>query len=264
MATFAEEPQVSEVVKPAEPEKAHCPTCNRPQNCDLHGRTYKPWEWSDGSGNSTSGGHTYSLFECRGCNTVFLEINSWDENDRDYWYAENGDTQSQPNDNKSTYPKPPSRPRPDWFDNIGQIEPKLFRILDEAYKAYEQNCYVLTAIGLRTALDSCVTAVKIDPAMTFSEKLETLLKGGWIGESEHALLTMLTDAGNAAAHQGWAPDEEAVRHLLDMLENFIQRNLVNGQRALAMKDGIPQKQRRKKGMPKRRPEPDTLAGTVKD
>ena len=24
---------------PPAPEKAHCPTCNRPQNCDVHGRT---------------------------------------------------------------------------------------------------------------------------------------------------------------------------------------------------------------------------------
>ncbi|MEN5080952.1 DUF4145 domain-containing protein [Bosea sp. TWI1241] len=228
------------------PEKAHCPTCNRQQNCDVHGRIYKPWSWSDRQGNGIDGGITHTLFECRGCNTVFYETSSWDDNDFDFWYDQDGETQSEPNLTKETYPKPPSRPRPDWFDNIGTIDPALYRILDETYKADEMDCHLLTAVGLRTALDSCVTAVKIDPAISFSEKLKALLKGGYIGETEHDILTVLTDAGNAAAHQGWAPAREEVRHLLDVLETFIKRVLVNGKRALAMKEGIPQKQRREK------------------
>lgn len=235
--------------KPERPEKAHCPTCNRVQNCDLHGRIYKPWEWSDNMGNSTSGGVYHTLFECRGCDTVFYEKNSWDENEIDYRCDEYGEDQSVPYERKSTFPKPPSRRHPDWFNHIGHLHPTIFGILEETYKAYEEGSYILTSIGLRTALDSCVTAVKIDPAIPFSEKLKALLEGGWIGDTEHSLLTVLTDAGNAAAHQGWAPDEEETKHLLDLLENFIQRNLINGKRAMRMKDAIPQKQKRQKKMP---------------
>lgn len=247
MANSTEGEAAEETAKPAQPEKAHCPTCDRSQNCDVHGRTDKEWSHSDRSGQYYSFGSViHTLFECRGCNTVFYETSSWDDNDLDYWDDESGESQCEAIHTKATYPKPPSRKRPDWFDNIGTIDRAIHRILDEAYKAYEMKCYVLTAVGLRTALDSCVAAVKIDPALTFVEKLDALLKGGWIGETEHALLKVLTDAGNAAAHQGWSPDDEEVRHLLDLLENFIQRNLVNGKRALAMQAGIPQKQKRQK------------------
>lgn len=230
--------------KPHGIEKAHCPTCNRAQNCCIHGRTYKPWEWSDNQGNSAGGGVTHSLCECLGCETVFYENSSWDDQDADYWYDRDGNTQSQPIEHKSTYPGPPSRLRPDWFDNVGTIEPFLGRILDETYKAYEQDCYILTAVGLRTALDRCVTAVKIDTAISFEEKLKTLLRDGYIGETEHKLLEVLTDAGNAAAHRAWNPSQDEIKHLLDVLEAFIKRVLINGKRALAISDAIPQRQKR--------------------
>ncbi|MBR2691805.1 MAG: DUF4145 domain-containing protein [Aquamicrobium sp.] len=240
---------------PKKIEKAHCPTCNRSQNCDVHGHIHKPWEWSDNQGHSMSGGHHYTLYECRGCETVFLETAAWDENDVDYWYDHNGATQSEAILTRSTYPKPPSRPRPDWLDKDGSIHPSLHQILDETYKADEQNCHLLTLVGLRTALDSCVTALGIEPSLTFEEKLQALRVAGYIGDTELMELKVLTDAGNAAAHQGWSAARTEVGHLLDVLETFIKRVFVNGRRALAMKDAIPQRQRRPK-----KPKTETPAG----
>jgi len=227
-------------------EKAHCPTCNREQNCNMHGRVYKSWSWEDRQGHSIDGGDTYTQFECRGCETVFSEKCSWNDQNVDNWYDQSGELQTEPISSKETYPRPPSRPRPDWFDNIGKIDPTLFSLLEEMYAAYEQKCLVLTAIGLRTALDSCTASVQIDPAFTFQEKLRALKEEGYIGETEHDLLTVLTDAGNAAAHRGWSPEDEDIGHLLDVLENFVQRVLINGKRALAMKGNIPQRPKRRK------------------
>lgn len=225
-------------------EKAHCPTCDREQNCNLHGRVDKPWRWEDREGHSIVGGDIYSLFECRGCESVFMEKSSWDENDIDQWYDDAGEAQSEANHTKTTLPPPPARARPDWLDKIGKLDPTLFHILDETYRCFDEKCYTLAAIGLRTALDSCVTTVKIDPAKSFQEKLKELLGQGFIGETEHRILTVLTDAGSAAAHRAWSPNGEQTTHLLDVLENFIHRVLVNGQKALEMRDGIPQPQRR--------------------
>ncbi len=230
-------------------EKAHCPTCNRQQNCKLHGRVDKPWKWEDRYGHSMVGGDIYSLFECCGCETVFTEKSSWDENDIDQWYDHNGDEQSEAVHTKTTSPRPPARPRPDWLDKIGTLDPILFHILDETYSCFDEKCFILAAIGLRTALDSCVAAVKIEPAKSFQEKLKELKDQGFIGETEHDILTVLTDAGSAAAHRGWSPNEEQTAHLMDVLENFIHRVLVNGKKALEMKGGIPEPQKRKKGQP---------------
>ena len=95
-------------------------------------------------------------------------------------------------------------------------------------------------------MDSCVASVKIDPAKSFQAKLKELKEQGFIGETEHSILTVLTDAGSAAAHRGWSPNEEQTTHLLDVLENFVHRLLVNGQKALEMKGGIPEPQTRKR------------------
>lgn len=239
--------------EPAIPtEKAHCPTCNRSQNCDRHGRVYKPWEWSDRDGHSIVGGVYHTLFECRGCNTVFYETSSWDENDIDQWYGPTGETESEANYTKETLPKPPFRPRPDWFDVYGMLDPTLNSLLDETYRADEAGCRMLSAVGLRAALDNCFEALKIPGGDSFVEKLEALKTRGYIGDTEHKLLTVLVDAGSAAAHRGWAPDRQHVHHLMSVLENFIQRVFVNGQAALEMKAGIPQRQPRTKNakMPK--------------
>lgn len=234
-------------------EKAHCPTCNRSQNCDRHGRVYKPWEWSDRDGHSMVGGVYRTLFECRGCNTVFYETSSWDENDIEQWYGPTGETESEANYTKDTLPKPPSRPRPDWFDVFGILDPTLNSLLDETYKADEAGCRTLSAVGLRAALDNCFEALKIPGGDTFEEKLEALKFRGYIGDTEHSLLTVLVDAGSAAAHRGWTPERQHVHQLMSVLENFIQRVFVNGQAALAMKAGIPQRQPRTKKAKKPKP-----------
>jgi hypothetical protein len=116
-------------VEPVMSEKAHCPTCNRSQNCDVHGRIYKPWEWSDRQGHTMCGGVTYTLFECRGCNAVFHETSAWDDNNVDQWYGPDGETESEPILTKETFPKPPARPRPEWFEVSGAINHTLYGIL---------------------------------------------------------------------------------------------------------------------------------------
>ena len=57
---------------------------------------------------------------------------------------------------------------------------------------------------------------------------------------------MITDAGNAAAHRGWSPDETDATQLLDAMEVFLQRAFIVGQKALSIRNNIPAKPRRKK------------------
>lgn len=192
------------------------------------------------------GGDEYSLLECCGCETVFTQKSSWDENNIEQWYDYFGEPQSEPIYTKTTLPLPSARTRPDWLDKIGKINPTLFHIFDETYRCYDERCFILTAIGLRTALDNCVGSIKIDPAKSFQEKLKELKDLGLIGDSEHSALTVLINAGSAAAHRAWSPTEEQTNHLLDVLENFVHRVVVNGQKALEMEGGIPVPQRRKR------------------
>ena len=86
---------------------------------------------------------------------------------------------------------------------MARIDGQLHGILSEMYTAYDNRSYILTAVGLRTALDRGTEVLGIDPAITFAEKLDALKDGGWIGDTERDILEVVTDAGNAAAHRGW-------------------------------------------------------------
>ncbi|HHX4053980.1 TPA: DUF4145 domain-containing protein [Burkholderia contaminans] len=226
--------------------KGQCPHCGDERNCEVHGRVKKQWEWSDRSGNSVDGLIEHLFLECKGCETIFYESISCNSEDVEYWYDHNGDTQSEYVMHRTTYPKPTSRIKPSWLSAIVNTDMTLYTILDEMYLACDNGTYILTAIGLRTALDRAMEVLGIDQAATFVEKLKRLRDGGWIGETEHEILGIVTDAGNAAAHRGWRPDEQEVFQLVQAMEVFLQRAFIVGKQALGIKEKIPPKPARRK------------------
>jgi hypothetical protein len=227
--------------------KAHCPTCDGERVCDVHWNVYKSWDWEDGYGNSVNGGVDHSLLECRGCETVFYETTSWNTEDIEPYYDADGEPHHELNKTKETSPKPKSKSKPAWLDAMRKIDWKLYSILNEMYLAHDNRSYILTAIGLRTALDRATEVLRIDPALTFAKKLTALKDGGWIGDTEKDILGVVTDAGNAAAHRGWEPDSSEIAQLLSAMDVFLQRAFIVGQKALGIKNSIPDKPRRQKG-----------------
>ena len=53
-----------------------------------------------------------------------------------------------------------------------------------------------------------------------------LLLGGWIGTKEHDILSVITDAGNAAAHCAWSPGEKEITQLVYAMETFLRPTLL--------------------------------------
>jgi hypothetical protein len=225
--------------------QAHCPTCDGERSCDVHGKVYKPWEHYDRSGNSMCGGVQHSLLECRGCQTVFYETESWNDEEIDHWYDINGEEQAEPTKKKETHPSPNVRNKPNWLYAIIKDDYQIYKILSEMYQANSTECYILAAVGLRTALDRATEILGVDPALTFNEKLGALKDGGWIGDTEKDILSVVTDAGNAAAHRGWSPGANEIAELISALEVFLQRAFIVGKKALAIRANIPEKPARK-------------------
>lgn len=226
-------------------KKGHCPTCDGERTCEIHGSIYKAWDWEDRQyGHSVNGGVDYSLLECRGCETVFYETSSWNSEDIDQYYDATGQEQYEHSREIQTYPKPEAKTKPVWFDAMQKADPQLHNILSQMYLAHDNQAHILTAIGLRTALDRATEVLGIDPAKTFDEKLNKLRDGGWIGQTERDILGVVTDAGNAAAHRGWEPGGQEVSELLSSLEVFLHRAFIVGHKALGIKRSIPAKPKR--------------------
>lgn len=227
--------------------KAHCPRCDGERACDIHGSFDQPWDWHDDE-HSENGQMDHRLLQCRGCETVFYWQSSWDTQGVDHYYNRlTGEEEMRASISIETYPKPEQKStRPDWSWSLHKVDPTLAQIMYEVYSTSDGHSYILASVGLRTALDRCAELLKIDPAKSMDAKVKALLAGGWIGETEAQTLGVVAQAGNAAAHRGWSPDADEFKALLHTLEQFIERALLSGKKALEIASRIPAKQRREK------------------
>jgi hypothetical protein len=99
-------------------------------------------------------------------------------------------------------------------------------LLGEVYTALDNNLVILATIGMRTMFDCASQKLGADPNQSFAEKLKELTAGNKIGGEEKEMLSVLADAGSAAAHRGWKPTDEDIDHLMGALENFLERAFV--------------------------------------
>ncbi|OUL86132.1 DUF4145 domain-containing protein [Paraburkholderia hospita] len=226
--------------------KAACPRCNGERNCRVHGALDEPWEWTDGR-NATNGQVDHRLLKCLGCETVFYWRSSWDSEDWDIQIGTDGAQGYYHPTTVTTYPKPEkASERPDWIWNLSSTDPQLATILIQTYDAKDAGALILAAVGLRTALDRTTEFLKIDPGLPLEKKIEGLRSSGFIGETEANVLSTVANAGNAAAHRGWSPDETEFRKLLDALEQFIKRTVISGKSVLEIATRIPARHSRPK------------------
>ena len=175
---------------------------------------------------------------------MFYEKAEWNSEDIDWWYDADGVQQGEHPREKSTYPRPETKAKPPWLLRIDAADATLAAILNEMYLALDSRAYILAAIGLRTTLDRATEVLGIKPTLTFEQKLNALATGGWIGPTERDVLSVVTDAGSAAAHRGWSPDEQALSALVSALEIFLQRAFIVDKEALKTRSNIPERPNR--------------------
>jgi hypothetical protein len=114
----------------------------------------------------------------------------------------------------------------------------------EMYDALAGDLRVLAAIAARTVFDRSSEFLGVDPALTFSQKLDKLGGDGKIGVDEHNILEVLVDAGSAAAHRAWRPSTAELGTMIDVVESFLQRSFVLGDGIKKLKASVPPKHQR--------------------
>ena len=225
--------------------KTHCPYCDGDRRCDIKA-TYKT-EWETGASQDLIfGGSTHRILECRGCERVFYYQENWNSENEEVVVDDTGNDDHIPLIDVETFP-PKSQPvvdvKPDWLPRLQDIQ--LKRLLKELYLAYEHGSFVLTAVGMRTCLDRVTELYQIDPAITFEEKLDELRKLGLIGDNERSILDLIVNAGNAAAHRGWRPDQDETGKMLTAFEAFLLRCFILHFDAKSIAAAIPPKPKRR-------------------
>lgn len=228
-------------------EKAHCPQCDREQKCLVRGAFHHQWQ-SDNEEFSVGGHDDYYILQCRGCEFVFFQQQSR--------FSEDWDVHRDPSTGEETINYPvtvntfstlPAKASPtfvrgmnDFVLPLSTIDEQLSHIMNEVYLAHSSESFILASVGLRTAFDRATEILEIDPGHLLGEKLQKLQDKGHVGEAQAKNLAVVVDAGNAAAHRGWAPTAEEFASLLAALEEFLRGAILKtGGSALEVAARIP-------------------------
>jgi hypothetical protein len=115
-------------------------------------------------------------------------------------------------------------------------------MLEEVYSALHSDSRCLAMMGARTVLD-LVFVDKVGDVRTFGEKLKALEELGVIGAQNREFLSAAVDAGSAAAHRGFKPNEKDLGLVLDIVENLLQAVYVLEDAASELRKRIPTRNR---------------------
>ena len=96
-------------------------------------------------------------------------------------------------------------------------------------------------MGARTIVDMYMNDTVGDVG-NFGQKLEKLVIDGHLGSQDKAVLEAALEAGHAAAHRGHLPTSENINHVMDIVENLVQKNALRKSAALLTK-GTPPRQK---------------------
>ena len=235
--------------------RGHCPNCDADRNAEVLSEDTNEEE-DEPSG--IWGKSTYSILRCLGCDTRYIRLVQLCSEDWD-WDVDphTGETSMTLNERVTYWPPVPTptsrttRPRPAWlwlpFDPLEQEPrprlaseyPELASLLCELYAALDSNLPILSAIGIRTVFDCASQLLGCPPNQNFPEKLKELTAGNKISGEEKEILSILTDAGSAAAHRGWKPTQDDIKSLMDALEHFLHRAFVLKHEIRQVKKNIP-------------------------
>lgn len=221
--------------------KGHCPLCGPDRNASEEGHYRTHWEDDDAP---IWGDDIYRILKCMGCDSVYFQKSSLFSEDLDHSGPNGGDAWT-----VTHWPAASKRKEPDWSMKLANIDLTLYSLFDNIYTALNNDLGVLAAIGARTAFDRASELLKVDASKTFEQKLQCLLDLGKIGSDEKSALAILTDAGSAAAHRGWQPNEEQLATMMDIIENFLYRTFVIDPAAQKLKLKVPVRQKAKSTKP---------------
>jgi hypothetical protein len=229
--------------------KAICKNCGSNRWATVVGHHSKMEEDEDGYGfwEKTE----YRILKCDGCDEVFFQTDSIFSEDFDHGdpHPVTGELQQQEYSHTIEHWPPidkTRRERPNWLDKLGAVDENLHSLYSSVYAALDRGIDVLAAIGVRTVFDRASELLSVDPAKRFDEKLTDLMAAGKIGADEKAILSILTDAGSAAAHRGWRPSQEQLDTMMAIIEGFLYRTFLLGADAKALRKKIPKRPKRKK------------------
>lgn len=96
-------------------------------------------------------------------------------------------------------------------------------------------------MGARTIVDMYMNDAVGDIG-GFAKKLDKLVADGHLGGQDKAVLETALEAGHAASHRGHLPSSNEISHVMDIVENLLQKKALQ-RSAAELKKGTPSRSR---------------------
>ena len=148
------------------------------------------------------------LLQCNGCDSIQIRV-----------------TETSPNckSPRCAY-YPPRQPRclPRWYADLSG---ELQGLIREIYVALSAECPTLAVMGARTLVDKLL-AEKLGDVGGFVQKLDTAVARGVLTKEAAEIIAAAVEVGHAASHRGYAPTQEQVFDVLDIVEHSLQASYV--------------------------------------
>src|SRR5205085_2157820 len=219
----------------SETRLAPCNRClHHTRHAVLFTRTV-PWEEVVDAqyGATIYGSNTYSLLECAGCGDVRFV--------HDHWFSEDFD-EAGPAKHADFYPPVATRQRPTWHvlglplylstGTVGQL-------LDEIYCALPIKAYRIAVMGIRSLVEH-IMIDRVGDKGTFEKNIQAFFTTGHVAPIQQPIFRdALIEAGHAAMHRDWAPTEDDVTTLLDIVEGIIKAIYVEPAKAARVEKRLP-------------------------
>lgn len=125
----------------------HCPQCKGRRRAFVKAEYVT--EWFDDH-DRMSGKLRYYILECGGCEDIFFkrELTSDDDDDEDERWSQKDNAYVRfSNVHEMFWPKPQIRSKPDWVTYHHLKDRELVQVLEEVYKALNEQMPVLAAMG---------------------------------------------------------------------------------------------------------------------
>lgn len=154
-------------------------------------------------------GQIWLITKCNGCGKLNLTIETKHLGDHKPIYT-------------FSYPRLGMRKNPEW---TYLLPIKYVEILSEVYSAINEKAFRLALMGSRLLIETFILE-KVGDVGSFNNKLDKLLTEGYISKRQKEFLDSALDAGNAASHRGYNPDEQIINDTMDIVENLLHSEIL--------------------------------------
>ncbi len=204
-------------------QKILCRECNRPT---LHEVLFHIEEFRDQNDQGWRYGEWVrnKTVQCKGCQTISFCIEERVHTDVD----ENGD----PYWSEKLYPRRLGHQA--IMKDIHLFPKEISSIYKETYSALCNEETILAGIGIRTIIEAVCISQK-SAGYTLSDKINSLLKDGFINDNEASVLHKIRSFGNKAAHEIISHKSYDLLAALQVIEIMLQRSYILPQKALELR-----------------------------